>query len=307
MRAPLLAAVLLLGGCFSPSYRSDLACGPGGDCPPGFTCGGDNRCRSGDPITGEDGDGGIAGSDGGLAVDASPITADADLTAPDAPPGIPPPDAGSSPPDAGPGIPDAPPAGTDARPGSPDAPPPPPPPDAAPPPPPDAAPPPPPDAMLPTGTEAFTDPTGDATGAGLDIGVVTVRIDMHSELQMRIAVPSAPRSMLMASDQLMVFLDTDQALATGDRGYEYRIVLRGDASPAFSVEQFVDGGWSPTFAILDARLRDGEIELVLGGALVDNDGDGAFDFAIVSTDPASRTPSDVAPDGAPDQRWTYER
>src|SRR5690348_11476479 len=40
-----LAASLLLGGCFSPSFHSgDLQCTPAGECPPGYHCGSNHRC-----------------------------------------------------------------------------------------------------------------------------------------------------------------------------------------------------------------------------------------------------------------------
>jgi hypothetical protein len=47
MKLHILAlAALILGGCYNPSFKDGLACGPGGACPDGTSCGGDNVCRS---------------------------------------------------------------------------------------------------------------------------------------------------------------------------------------------------------------------------------------------------------------------
>ena len=48
-----LATCLLVGlatACFDPQYAADLACGPGGDCPPGLSCDLANRCVTGPVI-----------------------------------------------------------------------------------------------------------------------------------------------------------------------------------------------------------------------------------------------------------------
>lgn len=40
-----MAALLLVGGCFSPSLHSgDLQCTAAGECPPGYHCAADHRC-----------------------------------------------------------------------------------------------------------------------------------------------------------------------------------------------------------------------------------------------------------------------
>lgn len=49
-RSPLMASaalsILLLANCFSPTYPSDLRCGPDDFCPPGQRCSADNICET---------------------------------------------------------------------------------------------------------------------------------------------------------------------------------------------------------------------------------------------------------------------
>jgi hypothetical protein len=47
MRSLLLAAAALASGCFNPSFKEDIGCGPGGECPSGTSCGADNICHAG--------------------------------------------------------------------------------------------------------------------------------------------------------------------------------------------------------------------------------------------------------------------
>lgn len=41
-----MLGALTLAACFNPRFKDDLACGPGGECPPGQTCGADLRCHA---------------------------------------------------------------------------------------------------------------------------------------------------------------------------------------------------------------------------------------------------------------------
>jgi hypothetical protein len=40
-----VAALAALAGCFRPRFKDDLACGADGQCPPGTTCGADDKCH----------------------------------------------------------------------------------------------------------------------------------------------------------------------------------------------------------------------------------------------------------------------
>jgi hypothetical protein len=63
----LRAAVLLLAlaGCYKPGIgEGDFVCGPGGACPSGFKCLGDNRCYRGSQTPDAAGAGGTAGTGG---------------------------------------------------------------------------------------------------------------------------------------------------------------------------------------------------------------------------------------------------
>lgn len=72
MRA--LVVVLFLSGCFNPKLAERLACGPGGACPPGQTCGADLVChRPGEAIP--DAPGGARDGAPGTASDAKPDAA----------------------------------------------------------------------------------------------------------------------------------------------------------------------------------------------------------------------------------------
>lgn len=66
IRSGVAVCVLALAGCFSPQFADgQVTCGPGGSCPPGFTCSSTNVCTR-NPGTPDDaahdaplGDGGI--------------------------------------------------------------------------------------------------------------------------------------------------------------------------------------------------------------------------------------------------------
>jgi hypothetical protein len=66
----LLGLLALAAGCFSPSFKPEIACGVGGECPPGQTCGTDDRCHG--PVDASVGDGDV--------VDAPDIDANVDAT-----------------------------------------------------------------------------------------------------------------------------------------------------------------------------------------------------------------------------------
>lgn len=101
-----LTALALAIGCFNPSFKDEIACSPGGECPPDLTCGADRRCRR------------LAGpaldAPPAAAPDAPVDTADAAVELPpDAPAELPPDAPVAFPPDAPPIQlpPDAPPVG----------------------------------------------------------------------------------------------------------------------------------------------------------------------------------------------------
>lgn len=59
---------VILGGCYNPSFKDGIACGPGSSCPDGTSCGGDNVCHRG-------------GGGGGPEIDASVADAAPSCTA----------------------------------------------------------------------------------------------------------------------------------------------------------------------------------------------------------------------------------
>ncbi len=63
---PIVCTLILICGCFSPSYPENLACDVDGWCPPGQTCNAQDICVSGD--------------DGGSAADAGPVADASDVT-----------------------------------------------------------------------------------------------------------------------------------------------------------------------------------------------------------------------------------
>jgi hypothetical protein len=70
LRILVVAGLALAAGCFRPTFSDQLACGPGGECPPGLSCGDDDRCH---------GSGG--GGSGGSGHDAPEVEADARVDA----------------------------------------------------------------------------------------------------------------------------------------------------------------------------------------------------------------------------------
>jgi hypothetical protein len=65
MRAMLITAAALASGCFNPSFKEDIGCGPNGECPSGTTCVADNTCRDSALVP-------DAGPDARLLPDAQP-------------------------------------------------------------------------------------------------------------------------------------------------------------------------------------------------------------------------------------------
>jgi hypothetical protein len=43
----IVLAALLVAGCYNPTFRNELACGPGNSCPDGTSCGADGKCHAG--------------------------------------------------------------------------------------------------------------------------------------------------------------------------------------------------------------------------------------------------------------------
>ncbi|MCE9577708.1 MAG: hypothetical protein K8W52_31450 [Deltaproteobacteria bacterium] len=77
MRHVYLIALTLVAGCFNPTFKADLACGPAGECPPGQTCGADGHCHA--PLDAATIDG--ASIDAivvDAAVDATPVACSSD-------------------------------------------------------------------------------------------------------------------------------------------------------------------------------------------------------------------------------------
>jgi len=84
---PIVLAVLLATGCYSPRFKNEIACDPAGACPPGTTCGPDGKCHA--PGTGNaliDAPAGVLDIDAPVVIDARPVGCAADpdcMTPPD--------------------------------------------------------------------------------------------------------------------------------------------------------------------------------------------------------------------------------
>lgn len=170
--------------------------------------------------------------------------------------------------------------------------------------PPRAAPPPAPSpAVAPPVVKTFDEPLGDAVGDGLDLSDTKVSVDADGMLVIDVAIPDARRSEPAEADNVQVYLDVDRDY---DRnGYDVRLVLLGSASRPFALERWESGKWRDrTPASYEASFDHGihiRVDAAEAGIL------DTFEFFVASIDETTGKVSDLSPDGALWQRWTYTR
>ena len=164
-------------------------------------------------------------------------------------------------------------------------------------------------------SQTYTDATGDS-GAGPDLGAITVSNDDTGKITFQVAVPNRPA--LAPTDFVLVFLDTDANSATGMSGIEYvvafagplALVLQPDPSgslkpvslPTFSGSY---AGGQATFSVNRSDIGGTSIlrfyAITSADALASKsddapDGDGAYLYAVnVSTAPPAAPPPAPAP------------
>lgn len=142
----------------------------------------------------------------------------------------------------------------------------------------------------------FAEPLGDAVGAGIDLNDTQVAVDDEGMLVIEVALPDGHR----AEDHVEIYLDVDRDY---DRnGYDVRLDFVGGAA---RLERFERGKWrNRTPASYEASFDEGiHIRVPIADVGI---ADG-FDFFVASIDEATGKVSDLSPDGALWQRWTYTR
>jgi hypothetical protein len=149
----------------------------------------------------------------------------------------------------------------------------------------------------------FGEPLGDAIGDGLDLSDTKVSVADDGMLVIDVAIPDARRSEPAENDNVQVYLDIDRDHERN--GYDVRLVLFGSASRPFALERFERGKWRDrTPASYEASFDHGiHIRVPASDVGLPE----SFDFFVASIDGATGKVSDLSPDGALWQRWTYTR
>jgi hypothetical protein len=149
----------------------------------------------------------------------------------------------------------------------------------------------------------FSEPVGDAIGDGLDLSDTRVSVDKDGVLVIDVAIPNAARSSPADGDHVQVYLDVDRDYE--NNGYDLRLVLFGSASRPFTFQRFERGKWRDrTPASYEASFDHGvHIRVPAADVGVPE----SFDFFVASIDESTGKVSDLSPDGALWQRWTYTR
>jgi hypothetical protein len=149
----------------------------------------------------------------------------------------------------------------------------------------------------------FSEPVGDAVGAGLDLSDTRVAVDADGVLVIDVAIPDAVRREPAKGDHVQVYLDLDRDHE--NNGYDVRLVLFGGAFRPFTFQRFEGGRWRDrTPASYEASFDHGvHIRVPAADVGVPE----SFDFFVASIDESTGKVSDLSPDGALWQRWTYTR
>lgn len=154
-----------------------------------------------------------------------------------------------------------------------------------------------------TAVRTFAEPIGDALGSGLDLSDTTVAVDDHGFLVIDVEIPDAERREPATTDNVQVYVDVDRDHEKN--GYDVRLVLFGGAARPFAFQRFEGGRWRdrtpPSF---EASFAHGvHIRVPAADVGVPE----SFDFFVASIDEATGKISDLAPDGALWERWSYSR
>lgn len=159
------------------------------------------------------------------------------------------------------------------------------------------------DAPAPTPVTTFAEPIGDAVGGGLDLSDTKVSVDDDGMLVIDVAIPDAKRSEPAQTDNVQVYLDIDRDHEHS--GYDVRLVLFGSASRPFALQRWERNKWrDQTPSSYEASFDHG---IHIRVPAVDAGVSGTFDFFVASIDEATGKVSDLAPDGALWERFTYTR
>lgn len=142
----------------------------------------------------------------------------------------------------------------------------------------------------------FAEPVGDAVGAGIDLSDTKVAVEDDGMLVIEVGVPTGHR----IEDHVEIYLDVDRDYE--NNGYDVRFEFVGDAA---RVERYEGGKWrNRTPASYEVSFDQGiHIRVPIADVGI-TDG---FDFFVASIDEATGKVSDLSPDGALWQRWTYTR
>jgi hypothetical protein len=149
----------------------------------------------------------------------------------------------------------------------------------------------------------FSEAVGDAVGGGLDLSDTKVSVDDDGMLVIEVAIPDAKRSEPARSDNVQVYLDVDRDHARN--GYDVRLVLFGGSSRPFALERYEQGKWRDRTPSSYEASFDHGIHIRVPAA--DIGVPASFDFFVASIDEATGKVSDLAPDGALWERFTYSR
>lgn len=154
----------------------------------------------------------------------------------------------------------------------------------------------PPPAPAPPPMTTFAEPVGDAVGAGIDLSDTKVVVDEDGMLLIEVALPDGRR----ADDHVQIYLDVDRDYE--NNGYDVRLVFLGDAA---RLDRFDTGKWrNRTPASYEASFDHGiHIRVPIADVGIED----GFDFFVASIDESTGKVSDLSPDGALWQRWTYTR
>lgn len=149
------------------------------------------------------------------------------------------------------------------------------------------------------GGRRYADPRDDS-GTAPDITDVSVGSDDAGLIS--IGVAFANRTVLDADDGMVVALDTDRQLATGDNGLDYAVGVDEGSTPFVQAWSEAREDW------VDVTPRSFRYHWDAGTATIQIDRSelgwtAGFQFFVGSWDSAADEPSDVAP--STDDRWSY--
>jgi hypothetical protein len=152
----------------------------------------------------------------------------------------------------------------------------------------------------PRSMTTFSEPVGDAVGGGLDLSDTKIVVDRDEMLVIDVAIPEARRSEPADSDHVQVYLDLDRDYERS--GYDVRLILLGSAA---RLERWERGKWRDRTPAAYEMSFDHGVHIRVAAADVGIVG--TFDFFVATIDEATGKVSDLAPDGALWERWTYTR